>query len=302
MTSLNRGVSAYVLDFYDIEIEPGKKGACPFCEGDSFQVKSDDSLGKCFKCDEYITRNKINNLNGESHFYRKFKDRVFEKCKEYNKHLLISKDSSNQSDAYRYLIERKIHPEVIESYMIGEVPPSQDLDSDFKDILEDMDEERTLLSSVNYKDRSKEQHGRLKQLEQEQTRISSVLSRSSLFKKLPGALVFVYTNENHSVTTIKLRKPYTKKIYPIRMEDQRGIFGHTSIDKNIGSAYPLIQKLLLVEGEFNQLQIQSECRRNNLPYQKCVAVGSVADPDFETIKSIERVLPASVRDLSSRPV
>ena len=99
-------------------LSPGAKGECPFCHQQTFSVKADDTLGKCFHpaCGRFLT------AKDDDSAYRvsltRVLDAVYQDC-----HQELLALASQQRNAYTYLREeRGIHPQVIAEAMLGAVP------------------------------------------------------------------------------------------------------------------------------------------------------------------------------------
>ena len=54
-------ISAYLEQKHGVKLAPGHKGMCPFCRRDTFAVRKDDSLGKCFHpaCGKFISQGSL---------------------------------------------------------------------------------------------------------------------------------------------------------------------------------------------------------------------------------------------------
>ena len=100
-------VSQILQDAHSLSIRPGAKGACPFCKHQTFSVKADDSLGKCFHpaCGRFITAGQ------DSDSYRASLPRVLAAVyQDFHQELLGL--AAGQRNAYTYLRdERGIHPQ-----------------------------------------------------------------------------------------------------------------------------------------------------------------------------------------------
>jgi hypothetical protein len=57
---MNASISAILSEMHGIANQPGSKIECPFCHHQTFSIKCDDLLGKCFHpaCGYFITPNR----------------------------------------------------------------------------------------------------------------------------------------------------------------------------------------------------------------------------------------------------
>lgn len=54
---MKEGISGILRERYGIEVVAGRRTKCPFCGKNTFSIKNDGSIGKCFHpaCQKYIT-------------------------------------------------------------------------------------------------------------------------------------------------------------------------------------------------------------------------------------------------------
>ena len=100
--------------------------------------------------------------------------------------------------------------------------------------------------------------------------------------KHAGWLAFFYTDITHRIVAIRFRKPGTRYFTYFKPYQGAGVFGHglfTPHELNGLQAY--LKHLIVVEGEFNHLQLQSMLRRlsdaesKDAAYVPACAVGGV---------------------------
>lgn len=284
-------VSNYLKQTYDIDIKPGKKGKCFKCGKDTFSIKPDDQFGKCFhpKCD-----GKINASNMEKEDKYGFHDVLEKVIKDFQADLI----EKNQ-EAYDYIVlERKIHPQCVKDSLIGSIPDQYKFDEVFKTVEEravaDLNEITLQIANGNIIGRE------LTVLELRKSNVEHVINHIKMVKdnmkkslKFNKWICFFYTNELFKITSMKLRKPNSKKFAMFKLGEFGGngvfglnLFGSSSLGCDNES--PLLQ----VEGEFNQLALQSlhlnvnEDADENISYLNVIAAGSSNSPDFKTIKKI----------------
>lgn len=238
-------ISEYLKDRYDIDIQPGKKGECCYCHKKTMGVTPNGTLAKCFhpNCLKRITLKRVNDINDE---LDEVLNTVF---MDFHQELM-----NTQSEAYKYLTEgRGIHEKVIADSMIGIVPQSYNVFNTFKEILE---KAQNNYNDEMIKDPNSPKSAFLKLKLDKVKYCMEQLTKCCEYKK--GWICFFRTDENMTITSIRVRKPYTKEIgYYNLSGNGKGVFGlglfGSSLKINDEDASPLIQ----VEGEFNQLKLQS---------------------------------------------
>jgi len=252
---------------HDRIVRPGVKSACPFCGHTTFYTKKDGSLSKCFhpSCGRFITAR--TDGRSEIGFLQPALQHVF---RDSHTQILAQKESESHT-AYSYLVgERQIHPQVVQDSMLGVVPDGHSLDDAFELISTKTDNEKLAIKIT-------EARGKLE----------SCLNGHS------GWLCFFYTDQYHRITSIKFRQPYTRNFVYFKPFDRAGVFGHGMFKPDPAvSGGALTENLLVVEGEVNQLQLQSllirycEKTANNWDYVPACAVGGVSSADFETLAAV----------------
>jgi hypothetical protein len=282
-----RTISQVLLEDHNVSIRPGAKGECPFCHHDTFSVKGDDSLGKCFHppCGRFLV---LGRDNGQ---YRYGLTHVLETLyHDFHQELLHL--ASGQRNAYTYLRdERGIHPQVIADAMLGAVPSGYDIAPHFRPVLA---EAQAALAALKSQKRGRP----TKQLEQAEKRLQDLHeAQQKLVHCLAhraGWVVFFYTDAAHRCVALRLRQPYEKQFVSFK-PGIAGVFGRELFTPFVSPAHqPANQDLLVVEGELNVLQLQALTIRyeqqtgQSLGYVNACAVGSVSSADYTTSAKVAR--------------
>ncbi len=289
---MNISISTIIAEEYGITANPGKKGECPFCHHPTFSVKRDDTLGKCFHptCGRFLSGSQSNKQQG-SIIYR-IHEEIYS---DFHRHLL-SLQGSPERNAYNYCLnERGIHPKVISDSMLGAIPIDYDLNVHFapyieeaKDAVEAEQGEKPKISRPSKKKLPMAAE-RLNDLVEAQKKLEKCLKRHG------GWLAFFYTDAYHRIVAIRFRKPYGKQILFYKPGKAGGVFNHgLYIPLESPERNHLNEMLIVVEGEFNLLQLQSLFIRiaesKGDPLDTCYvfscAVGGVANADTKTIRKI----------------
>ena len=245
-----RTISQILVEEHNVSIRPGAKGECPFCHHATFSVKGDDSLGKCFHppCGRFLA---LGRDNGQ---YQYSLARVLEGIyQDFHQELL--RLASEQQNAYTYLHDdRGIHPQVIADAMLGAVPSGYDVTPHFQPVLA---EAQAAITALQGKKRGRP----TKQLEQAEKRLQDLQeAQQKLVDCLAhraGWLVFFYTDASHRPVALRLRDPYTKKFVSFK-PGIAGVFARELFTPYTNPAHQALNDfLLVVEGEFNVLQLQS---------------------------------------------
>ena len=145
----------------------------------------------------------------------------------------------------------------------------------------------------------KSQRGRpTKQQEQAERRLEAVQEAQqkliACLARRAGWLVFFYTDAAHRLVALRLRQPYSRTFVSFK-PDRAGVFGRELFTPFTNPAHQAMNAfLLIVEGEFNVLQLQSLTVRyaeaigqpSDRCYHNACAVGSVTMADVDTIKRL----------------
>jgi len=290
---MSPSVSTLVLKRYRLTARPGATGTCPLCHRKTFTIRPDDTFGKCFNpvCSHVVTSTQ----GGTSHVDLLHRILMGIFC-DFHAALLKQHDSPGRT-AYRYCVdERGIHPRVVDHSMIGVVPRGYDLDARFRPVLEPA-------KTPGQAEQQPRKRGRppkatpvpapsnLKYLMAARQKLARCL------KDRRGWIAFFYTDAAHRIVAIRFRLPYVKRFGFFKPSAVTGVFNHELFPPHASPALPdLNARLLVVEGEFNQLQLQSLCARaaeanDHAPeagYVYVAAVGRVSQADLDTITSLSR--------------
>jgi putative DNA primase/helicase len=281
-------VSQRLLEEFSLSLRPGAKGECPFCHQQAFSVKADDTLGKCFHpaCGRFLT------ARDDDSAYRvsltRVLDAVYQVC-----HQELLTLAARHRNAYTYLREeRGIHPQVIAEAMLGAVPSGGcDLAAYFQPVIADaQDAVATLQGAKRGRPPRQLQQAekRLEDLKAAQDKLHACLVHRA------GWLMFFYTDAAHRCIALRLRQPYSKQFVSFK-PGIAGVFG-----RELFTPYTSPQKqalndfLIVTEGEFNALQLQSltlryeEATGQPQGYLNACAVGGVLVADTSTIQRVSQ--------------
>lgn len=295
MNNMNKiSISEYIESKYDKLIMPGRKGECPFCSKPSFSIKRDGTIGKCFHadCGKYIT---VKNINTSSDYKRQIFQKIYE---DFHRELLHLNDKSTKT-AYHYLINtRKIHPQVIKDSFIGAIPLNYNVKVLFSPFIKKINNQidkhnKKLMQIDNLESKNR------KEIEyQKNTLLKKLFELEELqknfkvfLKSKTDDLVLFYTDKYHNITRIKTRKPNTKRFSVFIVDKVTiGLFNHQlfSYDDSEKAKNPILDNMIVVEGEFNQLQLQSLMLNCDKNYVNSCAVGGVLTTDYKTIKELSK--------------
>jgi len=260
----DRCVSATLLRLYNITSTPGKKTTCPFCGHRTFSIKRDDTIGKCFhpSCEKCI-------LAGDQESdHNQLLQGILQDFRHDCHRELIQQANSKPPGAYHYVTEKRgVHPTVVTDSMLGAVPHAYDLEGPFKAAFSEIE---SRIANADSGDESIEKDkAELAKLHEAKDKLSKCLAGAD------GWLCFLYTDHRHRVTSIRFRKPHEKDFRYFKPLGARGLFGHGlfSINQSGPGELPDVH-MLVVEGEFNQLQLQSLALRKAEATGETVAGGS----------------------------
>lgn len=283
-------ISKYIDTEYGIRIKTGNKGVCPFCGHKTFSIKKDDTLGKCFhpSCDKSLS---ITNISHIKDYKQEIINKLFN---DFHVELLNQHLKKDYKNAYNWMIEREIHPQVIKDSKLGAIPHNYNVEKLFNDDLNKLNSDiakynSKLDSFSNSTARSAKQLEYKKNtLLKKKYEIEELKDKlESFFIKKTGDLVFFYTDEYHRITKIKTRKPYTKIFATCKINNHnQGVFNNGLFPTELNNQNEPSKNLIVTEGEFNQLQLQSLMANNNLSYVNSCSIGGVLGADFRTLKRI----------------
>jgi hypothetical protein len=123
-------VSSILYDKYGILTKPGQQINCPFCHRDTFSIKGDHSIGKCFHSDCYKNITRFLPENSQDNLFYKLLDDIY---RDFFNELMLMKNTKRVKNAYIYLVEEgKIHSNVVQNSMMGVFPKKYDLQTKFE--------------------------------------------------------------------------------------------------------------------------------------------------------------------------
>ena len=283
--SASRTISQILREDHSIILAPGTKGMCPKCGAEHFSVTADDTLGKCFAptCGYYLTR------RDETHPKARL-SRVLEAvAADCHAELLRLKDVTHYQTVYHYLLDRGVHPTVIQEARLGAVPSGYNLNHHTAPVLLEAQAALEALASHKAGRPTKQAEQALGALE---TLTEQCAKLAACFRKHAGWLVFVYTDHAHRPCALRLRKPFEKAFVSFKPH-QAGLFGRELYTPHRDPAFATVNDILtMVEGEFNLLRLQSltlrytEATGTPLGYLNACAVGSVTSVDTDTLARV----------------
>jgi len=257
-------------------------------------IKADDTIAKCFHhdCLRYIT------VHQADPFYQRSLHSALEAVYlDFHKHFLSLADQEGPN-VYDYCLnKRQIHPQVLRDAPLGCVPSGYDVSPAFEPVL------KQLTEALNDAMQDTRKGGRPSKL---QTQKVESLQRSLQFvqakkqdlaekiAKRENWLTFHYADGTHRFTAIRLRNPFeTEKNFAfVSYNPYRafGLFGLQMFPR--GNAQVPVEKLIVTEGEFNTLQLQSllvkhgEAAKIEFTYLYVSSVGGVNQADYDTIRKV----------------
>lgn len=231
--------------------------------------------------------------------YRNDLHRVMEKvCSDFHAALLAQANPTT-ARAYQYCADvpivgargvqpRGIHPQVIADSLLGVVPPGYDEATVFQPIIETVEEEaKKMAADGSGKPRGMTPEERVNALKETCEKLAKCAQ--------PGWLALFYTDAHHRFVAIRFRQPYSKEILYFKPLKTAGLFGRELFSPYTSDGTKDFNDFLLVtEGEFNQLQLQSlmirygEATGEQQGYVNACSVGGVNNADYETIRAVAR--------------
>ena len=252
----SNSVSAILLEQFGLHAAPGSKIECPYCRHDTLSIRRDDTLAKCFhpSCSRFLHLFGRSEADTAKNGLSTVLEGMFH---AFHANLLSLKDRVRS--AYNYCAqERRIHSEVIVDSMIGSVPAGYDLKIAFAPAIE----KAMCANEPGSADRA--------QLEL----LLKAREKLSYVPKLAGRLAFFHTDWQHRIVAIRFREPYSKLMYYFKPTESAGAFNHGLFHPCVGEDYQHLNDFLLVtEGEFNQLQLQSLFARHAEAGRQISAIG-----------------------------
>jgi hypothetical protein len=271
---MTRMVSQILLEDHNAFIRPGAKGACPFCSHQTMSITPDDTFAKCFHpaCGQRIT---CRITDGPT------LSNVLEGLYATFHHELLSE--RNGCDALAYVRDtRGIALEVIADAMLGAVPSNYDVGAVFEPLIEAAKQ-----ASAQRKPRGRPRKNaltpaeRLAWLTERRDKLQMTLAHHA------GWLAFFYADAAHHIVHIKLRKPDTKQFVSWKVGRQSGLFGHDLfVPFHHPANQPRNRDIVICEGDFNVLTLQTLLRACGKLYAHAAAVGSANSVDTTALDRI----------------
>jgi hypothetical protein len=257
-------------------------------------IKADDTLAKCFhdKCLRYITVHQSN-----PSYQRSLHSALENIYRDFHQHFLSLADREGPNVYLYCLQKRQIHTQVLHDAPLGCVPPGYDVTPAFepalKQITETLNETLADMRKGGRPSKVQQQHTESLQrsLEFIQSKKQDLVDK---IKKRENWLTFHYADSTHRFTAIRLRNPFEaeKNFAFVSYNPFRsfGLFGHQMFPT--GNTVMPIEKLIVTEGEFNSLQLQSLLVKygrdigQEYSYLYAASVGGVNQADYDAIRRV----------------
>ena len=266
-----KNLKEYCEGMYKTTLEMDKKKqVCPKCGKKTFCLWGDNlERGTCFhtSCGLRLNLNTIN-------YGIDYKIIMYERLLEASKAKLLVKDEQGRHQpAYLYATEeRKISDLILKHSDIGVMPSDYDFEKETED----------LFTELNQKIKDEADENKKEKL---QTSLSNLTEQKEKIKSFIGnnyqRLAFFYRDAKGRITQIKTRRPYEKGFQIHKIRENVGVFNYYLFFKNETKTKNNSRKLLIFEGEFNQLRFATLAMNNVWPIQSC-ALGGAQGADLET--------------------
>ena len=282
-------VTEVLQDEFSVCAKAGDKITCPFCGRNTFSIKGNNQIGKCWhpSCQERIIPKRYD--DEWKYSISEALEQLYQKCHEN----LLDYAGEEGLTPYNYIVQdRGIHPQVVEDAMLGVVPQGVSVSPLLDPIIKRCQGWVDSLKADREVGRpSSDETLRLMRAEQVLERAQEAKTKlGHAAREYAGWIAFFYTDSQHRIVAIRFREPYTKEIRMFKPFPWLGVFGY-------GLFRPGQRRdessLLVTEGEFNALQLQSAYLRyqesqeiEHLAYHPIIAVGSATGVDCETIRRI----------------
>ncbi len=328
---MGKNVSEILSEKHNIAIPPGGRGKCPSCGSEkSFNVMKHGKFGKCFRpsCGFSIRAGKQNLFKESMHailsaLMDEFKSGLAIPEGESKPTTLLGRV------AFEYLTnDRLVHPDVVRDALIGVIPADFDPARHWLAQIEKLREIADAAKSTDHSETDADESTESDDLEADsdnsraasskpgsiasqvnEERVSAIQVANRLEKqlevfegsttKLSGWLVLATTDAHCNIVGFKFRLPSKKQkrfASYYGFAHNHGVFGanlfsNCADDDGIKPDSPL-RSLIVTEGEFNALAIQSTIKRSaadpdSISYANVIALGSATYPDFATVKAME---------------
>jgi P4 family phage/plasmid primase-like protien len=288
---MSMSASGQLAEKYGIDIKPGRKGNCPFCGHATFSIKPDDTIGKCFHptCGRFVTPG-VHGATLENGLHRVLEE-IFQ---DFHASLLELGGTNHPNNAYSYLVhQRGIHHRVVSDSMLGAVPLGYNWASKFDSVIKSAE------AAVRVEKNDDGRHATDCVYSAEHN-LEFLVEARDKFRTCTqgnaGWVAFFYTDASHRIVGIRFREPYCKHIVYFKpYKTVAGLFGHGLFTPYRSEGGKSLNDFLLVtEGEFNQLQLQSlslrygEVTGQDTGYLFACSVGGVNNADYEVIRRTSR--------------
>lgn len=251
-----------------------KKQECPACEHKTFRQYGESlEKAKCFhpSCGLHLN---LNVINGNVDYKIIAAERFAEKAHEY----LFTKDQTEQPiQPFIYANKmRNISESILRRSDVGAIPLDYDVKKENEDLIKELEEKISKESDAEKKEKLQTKLNEL---------LEFIIELQKFINNNYNRLVFFYRDEKELITQFKTRKPYTdtKTFQIIKVQAKRGIFNARLFSPDEISSKKhkkLAEKILIVEGEFDQLTFASWGLKYLIPIQSCALGG--ANGDIET--------------------
>ncbi len=279
---------------YGIQSHPRSRINCPFCEHHTMSIKADDTIAKCFhdKCLRFIT------VHQSSPAYQRSLHSALEAIyHDFHQHFLSLADQPGPN-VYDYCLnQRQIHQKVLHDAPLGCVPPGYEVSTAFEPVIKQLsDTVNEAIGDLSKGGRpSKAAQLRVENLKQSMEFVQAKkLDLAEKIGKRESWLTFHYADATHRFTAIRLRNPFEKEknfaFVSYNPFKAFGLFGHQMFPTR-NPSMP-IEKLIVTEGEFNSLQLQSllirygEEKELDYSYLYVASVGGVNQADYDVIRKV----------------
>lgn len=253
-----------------------QKGAqeCPVCGKKHFFLYGNNlEFGKCHHCNCGLYLN-LNAINGNVNY----KSIILERFKGTSHEYLFTNDQNEQPiQAFIYANQnRKISENILKRSDIGAIPLNYDVQKENEDLIKELENKIEAEADIEKK-------------EKYQTKLSELLNFLIKFQKFIndnyGKLAFFYRDEKELITQIKVRKPYTdtKSFQTFKANENAGVFNtrlFSPDEMTTKKNKKIAERMLIFEGEFDQLTFATLAMNNIFPVQSCALGG--ANGDLET--------------------
>ena len=274
-----KNLKEYVEKAYGKEIANNeKKQECPKCGHKTFSLYGEDlNKAKCFhpSCGLHLN---LNIINGSVDYKNIVAEKFALKAHEH----LFTKDQCGQPiQPFIYANKmRKISENILRRSDIGAIPLDYDVKKENDDLINELEQKIQYESDAEKKEKLQNKLNEL---------LEFIIKLQKFINNNYNRLIFLYRDEKELITQIKTRKPYidTKTFQILKVQSKAGIFNARLLSPDEFTTKKhknLVEKMIIVEGEFDQLAFATWALHNTLPIQSCALGG--ANGDIETALKI----------------